>query len=291
MKVLVLTSGGDAPGMNTVLGSLYKKLKGKLYACRGGYKGLINNDILCMKEYKPHKFIKQSGSVIKCKRCIEFQEEVHFAKAVKNANRFDFVVIIGGEGSLAGAEKLAKAGINVVFIPATIDNDVKGSEYSLGYHTGVKAGVETFRNIMPSIDACESCMIIEVMGNQSGKLVEGITQIVNPTFTITSSEEINYDEIVKNLCLNKEKGEASSIIIKDKIVKLNEFIENLTQKVPHIAVRGIKIGYIQRGHKPTKREILIAKDFTNKAISAIKKGISGKLFMQNGKINLLSWNF
>lgn len=287
MKVLVLTSGGDAPGMNKVIGTLYKKFKGKLYACRAGYRGLINNDIVSMKEFKPLDFINQSGSVIKCSRCDAFKEEGKFNHALENAKRFDVVVVIGGNGSLKGAERLTEAGVKTIFIPATIDNDIEGSEYSLGYHTAIKAGVETYRNIMPSFDAHERCLVMEVMGNKCDNLLKAISKICQPTFQIASLKELAYDDIAKELLLNKEKGEPSSIIIKDNIIKLDELVEKLSKLTPNIEVRGIQVGYLQRGFKPTDRELSMAKAFAKQAIKAVNGEKSVKLFVNNGKVKLI----
>lgn len=286
MKILILTSGGDAPGMNMVIGALYKKYKGKLYGCRAGFKGLINNDIVSIKEYSPLKYIAEAGSVIKCSRCDAFKQEEHFKKAVEYAKRFDSVVVIGGNGSLKGAEELVKQGINVIFIPATIDNDIEGSDYSLGFHTAVKAGCDTFRSIMPSFDAHERVAIIEVMGNKSENLAKSVAKICNPTFVFTSLDEIDYKEIANTISLNKEKGEPSSIIIKEHMIDINEFAEKISDNLNNIEVRGIKVGYIQRGYKPTNRELHLAKSFAKGAIQGIKNKLSAKVFFKNGKIIL-----
>lgn len=286
MKILILTSGGDAPGMNKVVGELYKKYKSKIYGCRAGYKGLINNDIISLKIFQPLAYINQAGSVIKCSRCDAFKQEEHFKKAVENAKRFDAVVVIGGNGSLKGAEALVKQGIKVIFIPATIDNDIEGSDYSLGFHTAIKAGCDTLRNIMPSFDAHERVAIIEVMGNKSGNLAKSVAKVCNPTFVFTSLDEIDYKEIANAVNLNKEKGEPSSIIIKDHMIDIDEFAKNISNNLNKIEVRGIQVGYIQRGYKPTRRELNLAKKFAKGAKKAIKNKLSAKIFFKNGKIVL-----
>lgn len=285
MKILVLTSGGDAPGMNMVIGSLYKKLKGKLYGCRSGFKGLINNDIVSIKEYKPLLYIKEAGSVIKCSRCDAFKEEENIKKAVENCSRFDWVVVIGGNGSLKGAKALSNAGVKTIFIPATIDNDIEGSDYSIGFLTAVRAGIETFNNIMPSFDAHERVAVFEVMGRNSDKIAKGVSAICQPNYLITTNE-IDYNRIIKTLVYNKENGNASSIIIKENIIDLKEFVDNLSKRC-NIEVRGIKVGYVQRGHKPIYRELYIAKEFAKKAFKSIKGDFSVKLMSQNGEINAI----
>jgi len=283
MKVLVLTSGGDAPGMNMAIATLFKKFKGKLYACRAGFKGLVNNDILTLKEYKPLQVSKEAGSVIKCSRCEAFKEEKYFKKAVENAGRFDAVVVIGGNGSLKGAKELAKAGVKTVYIPATVDNDIEESDYSLGFHTAVKAACESFRNIMPSFDAHDRVGVFEVMGRNCNKIAKAVSEICKPDVLITKSDDINYNEIAKIIIDNKEQGSSSSIIIKENLIGLNDFIKNLTKVTPKVEIRGIKVGYVQRGHKPTQRELHFAKTFAKCAIKAVIKGESVQILFQNGK--------
>ena len=167
MKILVLTSGGDAPGMNMILYSLYRKFGKDLFAARAGFKGLINNDICNISEFKMDKL--SAGSIIKSSRCPDFKTREGFKKGLNNAKNFDYVIILGGNGSYKGACELAENGIKAIFIPATIDNDVEISEYSQGFNTAVSACINHFNSIMPSM---------ETFNRWCPQLRDGISQMV-----------------------------------------------------------------------------------------------------------------
>lgn len=288
MKVLVLTSGGDAPGMNKVLSQLYRAFGGKLYACRGGYRGLINNDIVTIREFHPNKFAKEAGSSIKCSRCYAFKEKEGFEKGLENAKRFDAVIVLGGNGSLKGAKELAKHGIKTIFIPATIDNDVEISQYSLGFHTAVKAGAQLYKNTMPTMEAFDRCAVFEVMGRNCGKIAEGVAKICNPTFLVTKNEDIDYDKFSQSIINEKESGKSSSIIIKENLIKIDEFISNLKEKCENVEFRGIVVGYTQRGSKPSNVDIKFAKSFARKTIKALSNKTTNcqAIIVKDGKVKI-----
>ena len=269
MKVLVLTSGGDAPGMNMVLACLYKKFGRKMYASRAGFKGLINNDILPLKEFKPHKYMYEAGSVIKCSRCPKFKTREGFAKALENAKRFDCIIILGGNGSYKGACELAENGIKTVFIPSTIDNDVEISDYSQGFNTAVTACVDYINSVMPTMEAFDRCCVFQVMGRYCGEIAKSVNQITKCDYLIQAESDINYNKIAEIVKRQNGRGRASSIIIKENIIKLSTFIKNLAEKCPKIEIKGCIIGYLQRGSKPTNKEIEFAKQFASRAISAV----------------------
>ena len=125
MKILILTSGGDAPGMNKVIALMQKKFKDSLYACEEGFKGLIEGKIALASTFSPLASENEAGSCIRCSRCPEFKTKKGFKKALENAKRFDYVVVLGGNGSYKGCCELNENGVKTIFIPSTIDNDVK----------------------------------------------------------------------------------------------------------------------------------------------------------------------
>ena len=195
MRVLVLTSGGDAPGMNMVIYQIYKKFGKDAYACRAGFKGLINNDIAPISVFKTHKFSVQAGSIIKCSRCPKFKTKSGFEKALENAKKFDVVVILGGNGSYKGACELAQHGVRTVYIPSTIDNDVEISDYSQGYHTAIEACQNMIQNIRPTMEAFDRCCVYETMGRKCNKIANAVYKLCEGDYLITNKDEIDYDEI------------------------------------------------------------------------------------------------
>lgn len=269
MKILVLTSGGDAPGMNMVLYCLYKRFYGNIYACRAGFKGLINNDILPLKEFKPHKFMNEAGSVIKCSRCPKFKTREGFAKALENAKRFDCIIILGGNGSYKGAKELAENGIKTIFIPSTIDNDVEISDYSQGYHTAISACSNYINSVMPTMDAFDRCCVFETMGRKCSKIARNVFRMVECDYLIQDKSDIDYEKIAEIIKKQNGRGRASSIIIRENIIKMTTFIKNLSKLCPKIEIKGCVIGYLQRGTKPTSEELEFAKQFARRAIIAV----------------------
>ncbi len=271
MRVLALTSGGDAPGMNMVLAYLFVKFKFNLYVARAGFRGLINNDITKITDFEPLKNAKKAGSCIKCSRCSAFATEEGFAKGLENAKRFDVIVVLGGNGSYRGCQQLAESGVRTIFIPATIDNDVANNDYSLGYHTAVDACENTINNTMPSIDAMDRCVIFEVMGRHCPRIASCVYHKSQADYLITSKKDINYPKIVEIVKNKHELGQASSIILQENIIKMQTIVKNINKLYPELEVRTVKIGHVQRGSAPTSIELEFAKGFARKAIEAITK--------------------
>ena len=269
MKILVLTSGGDAPGMNMVLYLLQRRFIGRIYACRAGFKGLVNNDIITLSAFKPHKHMFEAGSAIKSSRYPQFNTKEGFEKALENARRFDCLIILGGNGSYKGALQLAENGIKTVFIPSTIDNDVEISEYSQGFHTAVSACCDYIDSVMPTMEAFDRCCIFETMGRKCGKIASEVFNIKKSDYLVQEEADIDYDKIAEIVRKKNGRGEASSIILRENIVKIDDFIKNLGEKCPKVEIKGCVIGYLQRGTKPTKVELDYAKQFAKGAINAV----------------------
>lgn len=271
MKILVLTSGGDAPGMNMILATLYKKFGKELYACRAGFKGLINNDIIPISEFEPLKFAKEAGSCIKCSRCPEFKTKEGFNKGLKNAQKFDVVIVLGGNGSYQGCCELSESGIRTVFIPATIDNDVIISDYSQGYHTAVKACVTTIENTMPTMDAFGRCCIFEIMGRDCSRITRCVSRNYPCDYVVLKKADVNYKKMAEAVRNKKELGQGSCIIVKERILKLQTIIENLQKIHPDMEYRGCVVGYVQRGTNPTSIDLDYARSYARLAINVILK--------------------
>ena len=269
MKILVLTSGGDAPGMNMVLYLLQRRFIGRIYACRAGFKGLVNNDIITLSAFKPFKHMLEAGSAIKSSRYPQFNTEEGFAKALENAKRFDCLIILGGNGSYKGAMQLAENGVKTIFIPSTIDNDVEISDYSQGFHTAVSACCDYIDSVMPTMEAFDRCCVFETMGRKCGKIASKVFSIKKCDYLVQEDAEIDYDKIAEIIRKKNGRGEASSIILRENIVKIDDFIKNLKEKCPKIEIKGCVIGYLQRGTRPTKIELDCAKQFAKGAINAV----------------------
>lgn len=270
MKVLVIASGGDAPGMNKFISQLYKKYGKHLYACQGGFKGLYENEIYPASYFEPLKYENASGCCIKSGRFPEFKEVKNFQKCLDNVKNYDAVVVIGGNGSKVGVRRLADNGMRAVFVPGTIDNDVEDTDYCIGFHTAINAVCHSFRNIMPSMEAFNRCCIFETMGRYSGHIAETSSKILKPDITITEQDQLDEDAIANTIKAAYKKGKSSSVIIRENICDVRQLANRLEEKVVPAEVRTFVIGHLQRGWQPTKAELKIAAKYAHGAIKAIK---------------------
>lgn len=284
MKVLVLCSGGDAPGMNRVVYSLSKYLK--LDYARAGYKGLVEGDIFPL-DFKAVKESKdEAGAVIYSSRYPKFKEEKYFKKGLKNALNYDYVIIIGGNGSQRGAKELAEAGANMLFIPGSIDNDVINSSYSLGFQSAVDQCVYTIQNCMPSINAfCYTCFF-EVMGRDSGRIAEETYKNANADVLVAKMEDFKVNTIAKKVKENVNNGKGTCIVLKEKMRDRTYFVEALEERVEKGTVKYQVVGRTQRGGKPAKMDLVMADKFASAAAKEIKLGHKNKSILVDEKMNI-----
>ncbi len=282
MRVLVLCSGGDAPGMNKVLFTLSKKVD--LFYVKAGFKGLVENDIL--KFDFDEKFKNEAGTVIATSRYPNFKEEKFFKKGLKNAKKFDFVVILGGNGSQIGAKRMVENGVKVFFVPSTIDNDVEGSCYAVGFDTAVTQCVKVVDNIMASYQSLYQTCLLEVMGNKSSAIAREVARRVQPDYAVFEEKDINYDKMAKIAKANAKKEKASLFVIKEKIVNICEIHNQLEAR--GVYSKSQIVGRLQRGGKPTTKELKMAEKFANTVIKLIKSNSSSKKILvdENDEIKI-----
>ena len=284
MKVLVLASGGDAAGTNKFIATLYKKFGKNLYACRGGFWGLYKNDIVPASYFEPLKYQDAAGCCIKTTRFPNFKEKQYFSVALKNALNYDALVVIGGNGTKQGARALADNGARVVFVPGTIDNDVEDSDYSMGFHTAVKAVCEAVRNVMPSMESHTRSCIFETMGRHCGKIAQTAAQIIQPEAVITEKKELNENKLSKVIKERFEKGMSTTIIMRENVCDSRALSAKLSEKLAPIEVRTFVVGHLQRGSKPSKQELTIATRFAKGTIKAIgTDALPIAVMLQDGK--------
>ena len=283
MKILVLASGGDAPGMNNFLYYITKAFKKDAYACKAGFKGLIEGRYYALSELDTKKYKNCAGCIVKSSRCPEFKTPAGFSKGLENAKKFDLCIILGGNGSEKGAEKLAENGVRTIFVPATIDNDVKSSEYSIGFHTAVRECCHAVEAIMPSMEAFSRACIFETMGRHDSAIAKTSAGIISADYLIGDEKDLDYDKIAKIINRNYKGEHSTSIILRENIVKKNELMKELSLRVPKEILKYHVIGHTQRGGKPSKVELKISKKLAKKAINFIKKS------KNSGKVKIINF--
>lgn len=290
-NIAVLTSGGDAPGMNACVRAIVRtgiKSGCNMFVIYEGYKGLVEGKIEQVDRNFVSDTINRGGTILRTARLPEFKEEVIQNMAIKqlNDNGIDSLIVIGGDGTFRGAQCLSEKGINAVGIPGTIDNDIASTEYTIGFDTCCNTICECVDKIRDTTASHQRCTFIEVMGNKCGDLAlysgvaEGVEMIITPDNPLP--DELVFEKL-KSLKGGKKKH--SLVIVSEKIYpNIFEFVKTVTEKTG-IETRAQILGHIQRGGSPSSKDRIEATRFGIAAIKAILEGESGIcLGLQNGII-------
>ncbi len=272
MNIAIIGSGGDGAGMNMCLYELCRRLKKhNVLLFYRGYQGIIENSLaeLSLKDLQSEK--EKGGIIIKSSRSPEFMTEKGFNKAVKTLkqNNVDLLIVMGGNGSLKGATALSKAGINVLFIPTTIDNDIAESDYSIGFDTAVNNAVDFVKKVDTSMQAFDRTCIYEVMGRHCPDIAECVAKITNADYCYTSKS-------TKEDCLQKLKKTlkidlSPKVILQENVIDANELKKYLSDNLPKLDVKVAIVGYVQRGGDATKKELIMATKFAENVCLLIKQ--------------------
>ena len=253
-KVVVLTSGGDAPGMNSTIFGIWKECLDKnieLYGAIGGYDGLIDNNFIKIDYSILVGRINRGGSVLKSGRSPRFLKSTYFNRALKNLkdNKFDGLIVLGGDGSLKGAIELRDAGVNVISIPATIDNDLNFT-YTLGYDTATNNIVGVIDNITDSLNAFGYGAVIKIMGRNCTDLINNVAKSINTDLVITKPD-FDMKNLIKKINFIKKQQTIPPIVLVLEDVADTVALASTLQSECKIQMRPHILGYIQRGGSPS----------------------------------------
>ena len=278
-KIGVLTSGGDAPGMNAAIRAVtrYAIYKGlEVYGVERGYTGLINSEIKQMDRRAVSDIIQRGGTILKTSRSPEFNEVEYQKIAAENLEAYDIegLVVIGGDGSFRGAKDLTdNCGIRTVGIPGTIDNDLAYTDYTLGFDTAVNTALSAINNLRDTMTSHERVCIVEVMGRKCGDIAlyaglgGGAEVIIVP--------EVHNDiaQIAKSIAVNKRKGKTSDIIVlAEGVCRAVELKQQLKDQGITSSIKTTELGYIQRGGAPTMQDRMLAAQFGVRAVDVLLEG-------------------
>lgn len=253
-KLAVLTSGGDAPGMNSAIYGVFSACQNnniKLYGFIGGYEGLIDNRIIEINNDVLDGKINDGGSVLKSSRSPRFLKSANFKKALQNIqdNKLDGLVIIGGDGTIKGAIKLRDAGINVITLPGTIDNDLNFS-YTIGFNTALNNIVNAVDNITDSLSAFNYGGVVKIMGRDCSDLTIAAAHALHTEFIVTK-HDFDLNGLVKKIKqAHNESLLPPVVLVREDCVDCNELAKILQEKCK-FQFRAHILGYIQRGGKPS----------------------------------------
>lgn len=293
MRIGILTSGGDAPGMNSFVYNFVNLAtihNYNLFSVKFGFQGLIDGQINKLNAKDVSNISHLGGSFLKSCRCPEFQTKKGFDAAVKNCKKhLDCLVIIGGNGSLKGTLSLHKAGINVIFIPATIDNDLYYTEKSLGFDSAVNCAVEQIDRIKQTMLSLNRIFICEVMGRECPDIATSCFLATNADLLITNKLEGKLETVFEKINISLKNGvESPTIILKENVLNAEKLANQIQNKFD-IETRASVLGYIQRGASPSVFDRIYAKQLADKSLNLIKNSLFGKsLGLTNNKIQEIS---
>ena len=290
-SIAVLTSGGDAPGMNAAVRAVVRAgiNKGmRVYGVYRGYNGLLNGDVQEMNLRSVSDIIGFGGTMLYTARSEEFATPAGIKRAADFCRSIDVsgVVVIGGDGSFKGARALTNAGINCIGIPGTIDNDIACSEYTVGFDTAMNTALQMVDRIRDTAQSHDRCSIVEVMGRRCGDIAlqtgiaTGATAILVP--------EIPYNierDVIQRIVNTQKTGKKHFIVVVaegvGKVAELANYVENRLG----IETRATILGHVQRGGSPTLRDRVVASEMGFKAVELLEKNLGNRVVaMKDGRI-------
>ena len=280
-NIAVLTSGGDAPGMNAAIRAvvrtgIYHHLN--VYGVMYGYKGMLTGEIFPMESKSVANIIQRGGTVLKTARCKEFYEADGRKKAYENLKKFgiDGLVVIGGDGSFKGAQKFSQEfDIPCIGLPGTIDKDIAGSDFTIGFDTAVNTAVEAIDKIRDTADAHDRLFIIEVMGRDAGYIALHSGIATGAEHILMPERKTDIDDVINDLMANERRQKMVNLIVVaegDEFGGANEVARHVKERMPQLDTRVCILGHIQRGGSPTCIDRLIASRMGYAAVDALMEG-------------------
>ncbi|SDN36711.1 6-phosphofructokinase [Acetanaerobacterium elongatum] len=292
----VLTSGGDAPGMNATVRSVVRTglhMGMRVLGIRHGYNGLISGDMVEMNLRSVSDIIHRGGTILYTARCPEFREQAGLEKAKKTcqAAGLDGIVVIGGDGSFRGARDLSLLGIPCVGLPGTIDNDIASSDYTIGFDTAMNTAMQMVDRLRDTTQSHDRCSVVEVMGRHAGYIALntgiacGATSILVPEVPFDFKRDI-YDRMMNT----RKTGKQHFIIVvaEGVVAENNPSIDELAKRIQTetgIETRATVLGHVQRGGSPTVEDRVNASLMGNYAVELLNRGIGNRVVvMRDNKI-------
>ena len=289
--IAVLTSGGDAPGMNAAVRAVVRTgiSKGmKVYGVSRGYNGLLTGDVAELNLRSVSNIIHRGGTVLYTARSEEYNTPEGVKKAADFCRKLGVsgVVVIGGDGSFRGARDLTGEGIPCVGIPGTIDNDIACSEYTVGFDTAMNTAMEMIDKIRDTAQSHDRCSVVEVMGRRCGDIALQTGIAVGAASILVPEVDFDLDkDVVDRILLNQRTGKKHFIIVVAEGVGKVDEIAKYVQSKTGIESRATILGHVQRGGSPTLRDRVVASEMGFKAVSLLEQGVGNRVVaMKNGVI-------
>ncbi len=290
-KIGILTSGGDAPGMNAAIRAVVRCaiFNGiEVLGVKRGYNGLINGDFIEMDARSVGETLQKGGTILQTARCLEFKEIESVKKGVEVAkkNGLDGLIVIGGDGSFRGARDLTREGLPCIALPGTIDNDINCSEYTIGYDTCLNTVIDAVDKLRDTCSSHERCSVVEVMGRGAGYIAIEASIACGAEVVLIPEKPFDFQKDVLDVIESgKKRGKKHNIVIVAEgiggVVEMAKKIEDATG----IETRATILGHVQRGGSPTVKDRVIASQMGAHAVELLLEGKSNRIVcMQDNKI-------
>ncbi|QKY69664.1 6-phosphofructokinase [Lentibacillus sp. CBA3610] len=286
----VLTSGGDAPGMNAAIRAVVRKAiyhDVGVYGIKNGFQGLIDGNIEKMEIGSVGDIIQRGGTILRSARCEEFKTDKGQDKGIEQMKKhgIEGLIVIGGDGSFRGAQKLTEKGYPCIGVPGTIDNDIAGTDFTIGFDTALNTVIEAIDKIRDTASSHERMFIIEVMGRDAGDLAlwaglaDGAESILIP------EKQDEFYDIIERLRRGQERGKKHSIIIlAEGVGSAFDYAEKI-KETADLETRVTVLGHIQRGGSPTASDRVLASRLGAQAVDLLLSGEAGKIAgIQNNQL-------
>ena len=282
-RIGILTSGGDAPGMNACIRAVVRAALGRGIECVGirrGWSGLINGDIMTMDNSSVSRIINRGGTMLYTARSEEFRTEEGQQKAVNTCKLLglDGIVAIGGDGTFRGAQELSKCGVSVVGIPGTIDNDIVCTEYTIGFDTAANTAVECIDKLRDTMQSHERCAVVEVMGRHAGYLALYVGVAVGATAVLVPERPYDFhSQVAEKIRHARLNGKTNFMIVVAEgaasAVDVGRQIQEELALDPRVTI----LGHIQRGGSPTAKDRVMATRMGYEAVRILAEGKTNRV--------------
>ena len=278
----VLTSGGDAPGMNAAVRAVVRTaiaMGMKVKGIRHGYNGLIEGDIIDLDVRSVSDIIHRGGTVLYTARSPRFKTEEGMKEAIDNCKKhgIEGIVVIGGDGSYRGARDLSLRGIPCVGVPGTIDNDISSTEYTIGFDTAMNTAMEMVDRLRDTSQSHDRCSVVEVMGRHAGYLALQTGIAVGATAVLVPEIEFNIENVIKKIKETQKTGKKHFIIVVAEGVGGVEKIAKQIEEGTGVESRATVLGHVQRGGNPTIRDRVMATEMGYAAVKLLNEGVGNRV--------------
>ena len=281
--IAILTSGGDAPGMNAAIRAVARTAIARGLKVKGikrGYAGLLNEEIVEIEARNVSDIIQRGGTVLGTARCLEFKKAEYQKKGADICRKhgIDGIVVIGGDGSYRGAQALSRLGINTVGLPGTIDLDISCTEYTIGFDTAVNTAMEAIDKVKDTSSSHERCSIIEVMGRNAGYIALWCA-VANGAEDVLIPEKYDYNEqeIINHIIESRKRGKSHHIIINAEGIGHSTSMARRIEAATGIETRATILGYMQRGGNPTAKDRYYASIMGAYAVDIMLQGKTNRV--------------